>query len=235
MAMKLRIVMYDDALPEHLRIEPSGGIGIELDPRVESRIIQEEVWTQTVWPEGESPLAEMLAQATDPTGPGEAVRRMFLVVRHVPHSPSGIMAFASPAEAGEYRDPDGGTFETVTERGVRRVLGTWATVDPRGLEPGPRALSECACSGLGPGLAYPTHPPESGTRLAGPRLSQWWPGTYLLYQRGIEYFRPGEEPDWLARPGSPPALRHRVGMLPAYRDEATDELVPVLRVPENQA
>ena len=59
------------------------------------------------------------------------------------------------------------------------------------------------------------------------RSNVWWAGTYLLYQRGIEYFRPGEEPAWLEHELSGPL---RVGPLGAYEDSATGEVVPVLRV-----
>lgn len=72
--------------------------------------------------------------------------------------------------------------------------------------------------------AMPEAAPQSGSRVP-PRTNRWWPGTYLLYHRGIEYFRPNEEPAWL---GESQTLR--VGPLPAYRDEATDEVVPVLIV-----
>lgn len=78
--------------------------------------------------------------------------------------------------------------------------------------------------------------PISGTRLSEPfavpgeermalRSNVWHPGTYLLYQRGIEYFRPLEEPSWLHA-----SLHHRVGGLLAYEDEVTGEIVPVLVV-----
>jgi hypothetical protein len=75
--------------------------------------------------------------------------------------------------------------------------------------------------------------PPSGTVLSRPRedgsyrANEWHPGTYLLYQRGTEYYRPGEEPPWLEV-----ELRSSlsVGDLPAYEDEATHEIVPVLRV-----
>jgi hypothetical protein len=73
-------------------------------------------------------------------------------------------------------------------------------------------------------------PPESGSVLRRDRLSRWWPGTYLLYQQGIEYFRPGEEPHWLGHLIDGNQQPPRIGPLPAYRDEATDELVPVLRI-----
>jgi hypothetical protein len=70
--------------------------------------------------------------------------------------------------------------------------------------------------------------PTSGTRLPVDRASRWWPGTYLLYQRGIEYFRPTEAPEWLAEAVNASGVR--VGGLPTYLDEATEELVPVLGV-----
>lgn len=87
--------------------------------------------------------------------------------------------------------------------------------------------------------------PISGTRLSDPlrldpngsqvlRANVWWAGTYPLYQRGIEYFRVGEEPGWLVGSiaGCPvPAI----GGLECYRDEATGELVPVMVVPETIA
>lgn len=94
-------------------------------------------------------------------------------------------------------------------------------VEPRWSAVGPHVLaSDAGC------------PPASGSVLRRDRLSHWWPGTYLLYQRGIEYFRPGEEPPWLE--AKVRACGTEIGdslrALPAYRDEATDELVPVLRV-----
>ena len=70
--------------------------------------------------------------------------------------------------------------------------------------------------------------PTSGSQLRGDRTNRWWPGTYLLYQRGIEYFRPTETPEWLEAAVLSSGLR--IGDLPAYRDEATGELVPVLGV-----
>lgn len=65
MAMKLRIVMYDDDTTDH---GPNLGVradevGIELDPRLEARIVQEEVWAQTSWPKGEGPVAEVIPDA----------------------------------------------------------------------------------------------------------------------------------------------------------------------------
>lgn len=89
-------------------------------------------------------------------------------------------------------------------------------------------------------MAKSDTPPVSGTVLSHPigttpqgqavmRTNRWWPGTYLLYQRGIECWRPEEEPTWLqsAIDGFGPG---GVGPLAAYLDEATDELVPVLFV-----
>lgn len=125
--------------------------------------------------------------------------------------------------------------------------------------------TNCACSGLGEGMACPLHPepsgvlpeitgpakwneiilptraPISGTRLSDPfrlmpgglpglRANAWFAGVYLLYQRGIEYFRPNEHPAWLI--AEVQASGMMVGPLPCYRDEATGELVPVLIVPE---
>lgn len=81
--------------------------------------------------------------------------------------------------------------------------------------------------------------PQSGTRVPTPingndnGTNVWFPGTYLLYQRGIEYFRPGEEPAWLA--GACATSDLAIGGLEAYWDEATDEPVPVLRVTDLRA
>lgn len=102
-----------------------------------------------------------------------------------------------------------------------------------------RALADLMVSTLAPSgchgegvLIVAGPPPVSGTRLSDPlrsgalRANVWYPGTYLLYQRGIEYFQPAEEPRWLD-----PAIKDcedRLGPLSCYRDEATQELVPVL-------
>lgn len=69
--------------------------------------------------------------------------------------------------------------------------------------------------------------PPDGSRLSG--LNAWRPGTYLLYVRGVEWFRPGREPPWLEGELARSGLR--VGPLPAYTDDATGEVVPALRVP----
>lgn len=52
---RLRVVLYDQgaAMSE-----------IYLDPGVEARIIQEEVWSQTVWPEGQVALADLVREVT---------------------------------------------------------------------------------------------------------------------------------------------------------------------------
>lgn len=62
------------------------------------------------------------------------LKRMFIVVRHVPHCPSSLMLFASEAEALAFEDPDGGHIEWQQgSDGIKRVIGTWADIDPDSL------------------------------------------------------------------------------------------------------
>lgn len=59
-ALKLRVVMYDAARDEDWPWGlPEGAAVLDLDPRLEARIVQEEVWSQTAWPAGERPIADL--------------------------------------------------------------------------------------------------------------------------------------------------------------------------------
>ncbi len=53
--IRLIVTMVDDS---------GESIGVELDPAVATRIIQEEVWAQTAWPVGEPTLAELISRPT---------------------------------------------------------------------------------------------------------------------------------------------------------------------------
>ena len=59
--LRLMITMYDGSTHR----EPARSLGsVEIDPVVEQRIIQEEVWAHTMWPYGEPRLADMIRAAT---------------------------------------------------------------------------------------------------------------------------------------------------------------------------
>lgn len=62
MAMRLRITMYDDSPDASEGFAP--GIRISVSTAVEQRLVQEEVWVQTAWPEGETPIEELFRPAT---------------------------------------------------------------------------------------------------------------------------------------------------------------------------
>jgi hypothetical protein len=65
MTMKLRIAMYDEAADDADQFWnlPDSAAVIDIDPRLEARIIQEEVWAQTAWPEGECSIAKVIVEA----------------------------------------------------------------------------------------------------------------------------------------------------------------------------
>lgn len=67
--MRLRVVMYDEDTQEQLA-------QIDLDPRLEARIIQEEVWSQTSWPESDGgAIADRLLMKDGSVAPTRTIWR----------------------------------------------------------------------------------------------------------------------------------------------------------------